>query len=185
MSSSDPALVERVKAFHRTFPTGVTVVTTNVNGVPHGLAVNAFASASLDPPSALVCINKSTRTHEHLSRAKYLAVNVLANYQLDLVESFSTPTGRRFDGLPWHPAQYGSPIIEGYAAALELEINERLEIHTHTIFLGRIADARVSGAPPLLYFGSQLYDGDSLTKGTAAMPIPVPTPDIYPLEEPS
>lgn len=163
MSSSDPALVERVKAFHRTFPTGVTIVTTSVGDEPHGLAVNAFASASLDPPSALVCINRSTRTHSHLSKARYLAVNVLANYQMDLVEAFSTPTGRRFDGLAWHPAQMGSPIIDGYAAALELEIDERLVIHTHTIFLGRICDARVSGAPPLLYFGSKLYDGGAVS----------------------
>lgn len=167
MSSSDPDLVDRVKSFHRAFPTGVTIVTTFVDGQAHGMAVNAFASVSLDPPSALVCINKSTRTHRQLSQARYLAVNVLASDQAHLVEAFSSG-GPRFDGVDWHPAAHGSPIIEGFAAALELEIDERLEIHTHTIFLGRIADARVTGFAPLLYFDSQLHDGRILVTQTSS-----------------
>ena len=63
--AQEPAqeLADRVRAVHRQYPTGVTVVTTAVDGVPYGLAVNAFSSISLDPPLVLVCVNESSRSY--------------------------------------------------------------------------------------------------------------------------
>src|SRR5262245_49237930 len=67
---SDPShlngLVAEVKAVHRQFPTGVTIVTTVVDGVPYGLAVNAFSSLSLDPPTVLVCVATTSATYPRL-----------------------------------------------------------------------------------------------------------------------
>ncbi|MEA2268163.1 MAG: hypothetical protein QOC64_773, partial [Solirubrobacteraceae bacterium] len=43
-ASTPPDLSERVRDVHRRFATGITVVTTAVDGVPYGLVVNAFSS---------------------------------------------------------------------------------------------------------------------------------------------
>lgn len=58
----DTDLADRVRAAHRNYPTGVTVITTSIDGKPYGLAVNAFSSVSLDPPTLLFCVNESSKT---------------------------------------------------------------------------------------------------------------------------
>ena len=63
---------EAVRAAHRKFVTGVTIVTTEDDGVPLGLAVNAFTSVSLSPPLILVCVSHTSSTYGALFRADSL-----------------------------------------------------------------------------------------------------------------
>ncbi|WP_425385456.1 flavin reductase family protein [Streptomyces himastatinicus] len=63
---------------------GVTVVTTDDEGTPKGLAVNAFSSISLDPPMVLVCVQRSSATHPALHRGSHLGISILAADQLDV-----------------------------------------------------------------------------------------------------
>ena len=72
---------DHLRAFHRKFVTGVTIVTTMDRGAPRGLAVNAFSSVSLDPALILVCVAKTSSTYEPLFRAERFAVNLLAGDQ--------------------------------------------------------------------------------------------------------
>ena len=66
--------------FRRTvgmFATGVTVVTTNVDGVLHGMTANAFASVSLDPLLVLICVDREAGMHGLLPQAQGFAVTIL------------------------------------------------------------------------------------------------------------
>ena len=58
---------DALKGFNRQFITGVTVVTTmDADRVPRGLAVNSYASISLEPPLVLVCVQKTSSTYPAL-----------------------------------------------------------------------------------------------------------------------
>ena len=46
------------------FATGVTVVTTRLDGVDHAMTASAFTSVSLEPVLVLVCVEKEARFHE-------------------------------------------------------------------------------------------------------------------------
>ncbi len=51
------------------FATGVTVVTaSDAAGKPIGFTANSFTSVSLDPPLLLVCLAKSSRNYESMTR---------------------------------------------------------------------------------------------------------------------
>lgn len=151
---------------HRRFATGITVVTTAVDGVPYGLVVNAFSSISLAPPLVLVCVAETTSTYERLFCGEHFAVNILARDQADIASTFARSGGDKFAHVAWQPGEHGSPIIDGVSAALELQVQTRLPAYTHTIFIGRVLQAHTRDVDPLIYLGSRFYDGGRLTPVT-------------------
>ena len=82
--------LDLMKQVNRQFVTGVTVVTTMDNDTPRGLAVNAFSSISLEPPTVMVCVQQTSSTHECLFRAQHLAINIMSVEQMDVVSTFAT-----------------------------------------------------------------------------------------------
>jgi flavin reductase (DIM6/NTAB) family NADH-FMN oxidoreductase RutF len=148
-------------AFRRTlglFATGVTVVTTVVEGVPHGMTVNAFASVSLDPLLVLVSIEARAGLHGLLPRSGGYAVTILSAEQEAEARWFATrerPGGvDQFEGIPWRPAPVsGAPILARGLAYLDCRITEILPGGDHSIFLGEVLDlGKLEGEMPLLWY---------------------------------
>ena len=138
------------------FATGVTVVTTAVDGWLHGMTANAITSVSLDPLLLLVCVDKAAHTHDHLSRAGAFAVNILSEDQQDVSQTFaasSEPEEGRLQGVAYRIGGNGAPIIDGCIAHIECEVSEHTDAGDHTIFIGSVLDATVDQeAPPLLFY---------------------------------
>lgn len=153
---------DQLRAFHRKFVTGVTIVTTMDRDAPRGLAVNAFSSVSLDPALILVCVAKTSSTYEPLFRAERFAVNLLAGDQAGAARHFATKNPDKFRDVHWHTGEHGSPILDGACASLEAEVRERVRAATHTIFIGRVLSATCTDTAPLVYMGSGFYDGARL-----------------------
>ncbi|MFI1291767.1 flavin reductase family protein [Streptomyces sp. NPDC020792] len=158
-SLPDAAVMKQV---NRQFVTGVTVVTAMDDGTPRGLAVNAFASISLDPPTVMVCVQRTSSTHDGLFRADHLAINILSAEQLDVVGRFAGKSPDKFDGLAWEPGPFGSPLMPRSSARMEAEIRERLRASTHTVFICRVVHAETTGLPALVYSAGGFFDGGGL-----------------------
>ena len=152
-----------MKQVNRRFITGVTVVTTMDGDTPRGLAVNAFASISLDPPTVMVCVQRTSSTHDCLYRSGHLAINILSSDQLDVVQRFAAKSSDKFAGLDWRPGPFGSPLLDRSSAQVEVEIRERLQASTHTVFVCRVLEASVTDRTPMVYSAGQFYDGGALT----------------------
>lgn len=146
------------RAVHRKFVTGVTVVTTLDQGVPKGLAVNAFASVSLDPPLILVCVAKSSASHESFMRAEHLAVNILARDQADVATTFAASGIDKFHDISWAAGVTDAPALTGAAGVFEARIHERVQASTHTMFIAEVVAAYVNDAEPLIYKGGAMFD---------------------------
>jgi flavin reductase (DIM6/NTAB) family NADH-FMN oxidoreductase RutF len=153
---------EEIKAFHRKFVTGVTIVTTTHGDQPRGLALNAFTSVTVSPAMVLVCVAKSSSTHDALFAADHFAVNLLSRDQLPVAQRFATKATDKFSKIDWHIGQHGSPIIDDSCAHLEAAITMRVRTSTHTVFFGRVLNANSSDAAPLVYLGSEFFDGAQL-----------------------
>jgi flavin reductase (DIM6/NTAB) family NADH-FMN oxidoreductase RutF len=160
----DATLSDRVRKVHAQFPTGVMVVTTAIDGEPHGLAVNAFSSVSLEPPVVLFCVNKNSRTHGHLYGAEWAAVNILSHRQLGVAKRFASSGSDKFASLGWSPGPHGAPVLEGASAWFEVELRLKIDASTHTIFTGQVHEAAATGVPPLVYLAPGLFDGALLTE---------------------
>jgi flavin reductase (DIM6/NTAB) family NADH-FMN oxidoreductase RutF len=143
------------------FATGITVVTTVVEGVAHAMTVNAFTSVSLDPVLVLFCPEKISRFHDAVVAAGRWAVSVLGEDGLEASRWFAT-RGReltgQIDGWAANPGPYtGAPILRGAIAALECRTHAIHDGGDHSIVVGEVlgVDRPDPGGSPLLY-----YDGD-------------------------
>ena len=152
-----------MKRVNRQFVTGVTVVTAVDDGTPRGLAVNAFASISLDPATVMVAVQHTSSTHYCLFLADHLAINILSTDQLGVVNRFAVKSDDKFAGLDWDAGPFGSPLIARSAAVMEVEIRERLRASTHTVFMCRVVHAEVSNRHPMVYSAGKFFDGGTLT----------------------
>jgi flavin reductase (DIM6/NTAB) family NADH-FMN oxidoreductase RutF/predicted ester cyclase len=153
---------EALRAVHRQFGTGVTVVTTSVDEKPAGLVVNAFSSICLEPPLVLVSIAETAATYPALFTNDRIAVNILARDQRAIAERCARSGGDKFAEIPWRPGANGAPLVDGAAASIEATVVKRIPSYTHTIFIAHVSDATSSDRDPLLYLGGAFYDGGAL-----------------------
>jgi flavin reductase (DIM6/NTAB) family NADH-FMN oxidoreductase RutF len=121
------------------FLTGVTVVTTHdAGGQPIGFTANSFASVSLDPPLLLVCLARTSRNFDILTKAGRFAVNILSENQKDVSNTFARPVENRFAGLAWTPGPYGSPIFANVAAWFDCSTDKIVDGGDHVILIGKV-----------------------------------------------
>jgi flavin reductase (DIM6/NTAB) family NADH-FMN oxidoreductase RutF len=139
------------------FATGVTIITVDLEGEVHGMTANAFASVSLDPLLALVCVDHKTRTHAHLHAKKRFGINVLGQDQRAISEYYASPSRThehaeqeavaRFDRT-----RHGTPVLHGSLAYLECRLHSAQDAGDHTIFIAEVEDVVMREGDPLLFF---------------------------------
>jgi len=138
------------------FATGVTVITMAREGEVRGMTANAVTSVSLDPLLLLVCVDKSTITHQFMEESQTFAVNILAEDQEHISRALATrdsEDARRLIGYTYHPGQTGSPILEGCLAYLECRVTEIFPGGDHSIFIGRVEHGSLlREAQPLIFY---------------------------------
>ncbi|MER5916688.1 flavin reductase family protein [Streptomyces sp. NPDC001982] len=133
------------------FATGVTVVTTVDRGVPYGTTVSALTSVSLEPPTLLICMNRSSETGQAITRSRHFAINVLSEDQGPVASDFARK-GSDFVGHATTPGRRGAPLVAGSLATFECRVTDEIEVRTHTVVIGTVEAATGQGGSPLAYF---------------------------------
>lgn len=136
------------------FASGVTVVTTEHEGIRYGMTVASFASLSLHPPLVLVCIEQSVKTHEAIRAAGHFGVSILSHSQTDVSGKFASKSDDKFAGVSVRSGKHGLPLIEGASGMLECRVYAEFPGGDHTIFVGEVLDAQTSADAPLVYYRS-------------------------------
>jgi len=151
----DPALFRGAMA---SFPAGVTIVTTALDGRPCGTTVSAFSSLSLDPPLVLVCLAKTSRTLQDVGVTGRFCVNILAAGQEALAYAFAkSGANDRFDQTDFVPGLEGDPVLADCAATVECVVHETFAGGDHDILIGRPVRISVDpAAAPLVHTRGRL-----------------------------
>ncbi|MCG2621444.1 flavin reductase [Arthrobacter sp. I2-34] len=136
------------------FASGVTVITTVVDGELFGTTASAVSSLSMEPPMMLACLNRSSSTHDAVVKAGWFGINILAEDQSDLAMKFGRKGADKFDGVSVTRSQHGGvPLLDGALAQIVCKVEETPTGGTHTVFLGLVAEAGArEGAEPLAYY---------------------------------
>lgn len=155
MTDLDPRALRT--AFGR-FMTGVTVVTTRApDGTLCGFTANSFSSVSLDPPLLLVCPGKFLSTFQSFADCSRFAVNVLAEGQEDVSNTFASFKGDRFAQVPHTIDAHGIPLIEGAIAQFSCTTWQSLPAGDHQILIGEVTEFTQTETPGLGYAGGQYF----------------------------
>lgn len=138
------------------FATGVTVITTEVDGLLHGMTANAVTSVSLDPILVLVCVDHGTHCHEQMQKADRFGVSILKAGQEELSNLFARsqdPEAGTLRGASFHTTENGVVLLDDCLARIECELHDRIPCGDHDLCIGRvIAGEQVEHTEPLLFF---------------------------------
>lgn len=156
MASFDSARFRKVLGH---YPTGVTVVTSVVDGEPTGLTIGSFVSVSLDPPLVGFLPGLGSASWPGIAKSGVFCVNVLSSEQADLCWRFAREEGgSKWEGVAWTASASGAPVIEGCLAWIDCAIVQTYEVGDHWFVVGRVMDLdHVEGdGDPLLFFQGAL-----------------------------
>ena len=127
------------------FASGVTVVTADTAEGPLGFTCQSFSSLSLDPPLVVFAPSRASRTWPRLREIGRFCVNVLAEDQTRLAQTFARSGTDKFAGVPWTRGRHGSPVLEDVVAWIDCELWAEYEGGDHTLVAARVLDL---GADP-------------------------------------
>ncbi|MEL1250342.1 flavin reductase family protein [Aurantiacibacter gilvus] len=157
-AQSHAELVEAFRESMRHVAATVYAVTTKDAGQRYGILATAVSSLSFEPPSLLVCVNRSASLHDPLERAERFCVNVLGLGNRDVAEHFMLPREDRFDVGDW-TEELDVPVLATAQSSLICRTAHRHSYGTHTIFIGELLAARHrEDATPLTYFDRDYID---------------------------
>ena len=154
----------------------VNIITCRHGGHAYGMTATAVCSATAEPPAVLVCINRSSTTHEAVAAAEIFCVNVLRHEDRELSSLFSGAHGSgmrgeaRFREAQWEKLATGAPVLKNALVAFDCRVVNRMVHGTHTVFLGEVQQLLIGRkGKPLLY-----ADGQYAKLGSPAHGEPLP-----------
>ncbi len=158
--NGEPITDQALRKMRGLFASGVTVVTTVHDGKLRGVTVTAFTSVSLNPPLVLICLANESESKDWVAGSSIFAVNLLSDEQEFLSERFAARApivNARFDGVPYHTAITGSPILAESLAWYDCRVEAMRDGGDHTIFIGRVEAMGfgAEGKQPLMYFANR------------------------------
>ena len=150
MSSPDASFRDAMRRLAAT----VTIISARGAGRRHGITATAVTSVSMDPPSLLVCVNRSGSLHGLLSESDRFCVNLLRSEQAALSDAFSgkLSSEERFLHGAWKEDGEGLPFLADGQASIFCRRRTAIDHGSHSIFIGEVESVLLTDdISPLIY----------------------------------
>jgi flavin reductase (DIM6/NTAB) family NADH-FMN oxidoreductase RutF len=140
---------------------GVSIITAGKGRDISGMTVTSVSSLSVDPPSLIVSLNRESSSWPLVKRYGVFGVNILTSDQIDIADRFTGKGGLkdadRFGGARWTTRASGVPLLADALAAIDCEVEDVIERHSHAIVIGRVLDVAVSTRTAALAYWQGRY----------------------------
>ncbi|TWI52364.1 flavin reductase [Pseudomonas duriflava] len=139
----------------------VNVITTDGPQGRAGFTATAVCSVTDEPPTLLVCLNRSASVYPVFKANGTLCVNTLSSEHRALSTLFGgkTTMEERFIAAQWHTLVTGSPALDGAAVSFDCRISAVNTVGTHDVLLCEVvAIERRENAGGLIYFNRVYHD---------------------------
>ena len=168
-SSDEPTTLPlRMRDGLRRLAKAVVVITCEHGGTRYAMAATAVSELSMEPPSLLICVNRTASLYAPLSSGANFAVNILHSSHETVSSACSGKLKgeARFEQGQWARSSLGPPYLEDAQASFVCRNDRQVDHGTHGIFIGEVVDVLSHGAvDPLIY-----VDGRYTVVGPAETP---------------
>lgn len=132
----------------------VTVISCRHGGKRYAMTATAVNELSMDPPSMLICVNKSAGLFVPLADGAHFCINILQASQAEISALCSGKVRgeARFSVGSWRDSSLGPPYLQEAQASFVCRNVSKLEFGTHGIFVGQVEQVHMREQnDPLVY----------------------------------
>lgn len=147
---------------------GMYVVSSKKDGAFNGQIANTVFQVTAESPQISVCINKENLTHQFIQKSGVFTVSILErDVPMEFIGHFGFKSGKeveKFKGIDYKLGVTGAPVvIQNCLCYLECEVTGNISVGTHTLFIGKVAEAEVikEGEPMTYAYYHQVKKGNS------------------------
>jgi ferric-chelate reductase [NAD(P)H] len=135
---------------------GLYIVTSTDGEKHNGQIVNSAIQVTNTPPQLAVCISKENLTHEYISKSGVFGLSILEKETpMIFIGPWGFKSGRtmdKFQSVNYKNGETGVRLVTDHSlSVMEAKVVSKLDVGTHTIFVGKIVSSEV------------LKDGEVLT----------------------
>jgi flavin reductase (DIM6/NTAB) family NADH-FMN oxidoreductase RutF len=143
----------------RSFPTGICIVTIELEEQRTGLTVGSLVSLSLEPPLVGFALGRQAQLHELLRGAGEFGVSLLRGDQEAMAQHFarSVPPIALWSGVELRDEIEGPPLLARALGWLRCRVAAEHPVGDHTFFVGEVVWADVASRDPALVYVRQGY----------------------------
>jgi flavin reductase (DIM6/NTAB) family NADH-FMN oxidoreductase RutF len=147
---------ESKRSVLRKLPYGMYVMTAAARERVAGSTLTWLSQCSFRPPLVMLGIQSESQMHAMVEAAGALAVNILAETQAKVAETFFRPVaveGDRLGGFAFKPGPMtGAPLLLDLPAWFEARVTDSVHQGDHTVFVAEVVNAGLHdpNAAPLL-----------------------------------
>ncbi|RLB87513.1 MAG: High molecular weight rubredoxin [Deltaproteobacteria bacterium] len=144
------------KALHK-LSYGLYVICSKDDNKKNGQIANTVFQVTSEPQTIAVSINKQNLTHEYIDKSKIFTVSILSTETpTKFIGNFGFKSGRdidKFQNVKFKLSKSHVPLTLDYTiACFEAKVINKIDVGTHTIFVGKVVDAEVlSDDKPMTY----------------------------------
>ena len=154
VATNADALPLRMRDALRRLAKAVVVITCEHDGTRFAMAATAVSELSMEPPSLLICVNRTASLYAPLSGGADFAVNILhsSHETVSAACSGKLKGEARFEQGQWARSSIGPPYLKDAQASFVCRNERQVDYGTHGIFIGEVVDVMTQGAvDPLIY----------------------------------
>ena len=139
----------------------VVVITCRHDGQRYAMAATAVSELSMEPPSLLICINRSASLHAPLSQGADFCVNILHSMHSDVSAACSGKARgeARFETGSWIDTGDSCPRLADAQASFLCRNVDAMDYGTHRIVIGQVEQVFFTETvSPLIYADGRYFE---------------------------
>ena len=152
-------VVDQARLAMQRMASSVSVLSCLCQEKKYAMTMTAVNSLSFDPPSMLVCVNRTASAYQALLQSCNFCINVLGagHEEVSKACSGSLAGEDRFGVGNWAENESGIPYLKDAQANVFMHCDRKWSYGTHGILVGRVFDVRVPGSLNPLVYINRLY----------------------------
>jgi flavin reductase (DIM6/NTAB) family NADH-FMN oxidoreductase RutF len=127
-------------------PTALALIGSRAGDERNAMTASWITQLSMEPVLIGVGVEHDAVTHRLISEGGSFTVNLWDSGDTRVFVKFSKPAvddGATLNGRAVRTATTGAPVFEEALAWMDCEVRHRLDLGTHTLFVGEIVDAGI------------------------------------------